>query len=61
MKSLEYRIQKFVRRNKAAVAAAAAIVLVLVLGVLVSAWMAVQADAARQEAIQAQQSDYDDD
>ena len=51
--STAYRVQKFVRRNKVMVIAAGAVVLVLVLGVLVSTWLAVQATRARQaEAVQ---------
>jgi len=49
--STTYRMQKFVRRNKVMVTAAAAVATVLVLGVAVSTWQAVQATRARREQI----------
>ena len=45
-----YRVRKFVRRNKMMVIAAGAVALVLVLGVLVSTFLAVRATHARREA-----------
>ena len=47
--SRAYRAQKFVRRNKVAVAASGVVAAVLVLAVLVSTWQAVSATQARRE------------
>jgi WD40 repeat protein len=62
--SAAYRVQKFVRRNKVMVAAAGMVALALVLGLLASAWQAARAtraqrlaDMARQQALNAQQSE----
>jgi len=55
--STAYRVRKFVRRNKMMVIAAGAVALVLVLGVLVSTWLAVRASLARQRAVEAEQKE----
>ena len=44
-----YRLRKYVRRNRAALAAAAAIALVLVGGIIVSGWQAYRATQAEQD------------
>ena len=44
-----YRLQKFVRRNRAGLAAAATIALVLIGGIVVSGWQAYRATQAEQE------------
>ncbi|HUB24236.1 MAG TPA: serine/threonine-protein kinase [Tepidisphaeraceae bacterium] len=49
-----YRFQKTVRRNKLAFGAAAVVLLVLLLGISVSAWQAVRATRAKQDALAAQ-------
>jgi WD40 repeat protein/serine/threonine protein kinase len=49
--SKAYRFQKFVRRNKVMVTSGALIATVLVLGVLTSTWLAVQATRAKREQI----------
>ncbi|MBI3417415.1 MAG: protein kinase [Verrucomicrobia bacterium] len=54
--SAAYRFQKLVRRNKLAFAAAAAIATVLVLGVLVSAWLAIAATRAKKDAVEQRQT-----
>ena len=50
--SARYRLRKFVRRNKGALAAAAALVLVLVAGTTVSVWQAVRATEAEYQTAQ---------
>jgi hypothetical protein len=45
-----YRLDRFVRRNKAAVIAASAVVLALALGAVVSTWQAMRATALREQA-----------
>jgi plasmid maintenance system antidote protein VapI len=59
--STAYRVRKFVRRNKVIVTATAAIAVALVLGTVVSTWLAVQAshqraraEANEEKALQAQ-------
>jgi hypothetical protein len=54
--SAAYRVQKMVRRNKLAFGAAAAIATVLVLGVIVSSWLAVRAMRAKADAVEQRQS-----
>ncbi|MEK7686132.1 MAG: hypothetical protein AAB466_11985 [Verrucomicrobiota bacterium] len=53
--STAYKLQKFVRRNKAMAAAAAAVASVLVLGVIISTWQAIRATRAQHQALDAQQ------
>jgi hypothetical protein len=48
--SSTYRFQKLVHRNKLAFAAATAVTVALVIGIVISAWQAVRATHARQEA-----------
>ncbi len=48
-----YRLRKFVRRHRAALATAAAFVLLLLGGAVVSAWQAARATAAEREAVAA--------
>jgi serine/threonine protein kinase/Tfp pilus assembly protein PilF len=50
--SMSYQLQKFARRNKALVAGVAAVFVVLVLGIVVSTWEAVQARKAEKRAQQ---------
>ncbi len=47
--SVAYRVEKFVRRNRAMVAAAVMVAVVLVLGIVISAWQAVRARQAERE------------
>jgi tetratricopeptide (TPR) repeat protein len=49
--STSYRLAKFVRRNRVAVAAAAAIVLALVGGIIGTSWQAIRATRAEAEAL----------
>ncbi len=49
--SSRYRLRKFVRRNRGAVAAGVTIAALVVLGGLVSTWQAVRATRAEHEAI----------
>jgi non-specific serine/threonine protein kinase/serine/threonine-protein kinase len=49
--SASYRIGKFVRKHRIPLATAAAFVVLLVAAVVVSAWMAIRAGRARQEAV----------
>ncbi len=55
--SAAYRIQKMIRRNKLACAASLAVAAALLLGIVVSAWQAVRATQAKQEALAAQASE----
>ncbi|MCE3002586.1 MAG: serine/threonine-protein kinase [Xanthomonadaceae bacterium] len=48
--SQSYRIRKFIARNRVAVGAAAAVLVALVLGVIGTTWMAVEARAQRERA-----------
>jgi eukaryotic-like serine/threonine-protein kinase len=48
--SAAYRVQKFVGRNKLLVSAAAVVAAVLVLGILVSTWLAIRANRLRAQA-----------
>jgi len=52
--SSAYRLRKAVRRNKLVFSAAAAVLLALLLGISVSAWQAVRATRAKQDALAAQ-------
>jgi len=47
--TVAYRIQKFVRRNKAVVGAGVVVTLVLVLGAIMSGWLAIRATRAERE------------
>ena len=55
--STAYRVQKFVRRNKATAAAVTAIASVLVLGTAISTWQAIRATRAQHQALDAQQKE----
>jgi tetratricopeptide (TPR) repeat protein len=52
--SAGYRLKKFARRHKKPLATVSAFVLLLLLGALVSAWLAIRATAAEREARKAQ-------
>ncbi len=51
--SVRYKIQKFVRRNRSTVAVVAAISVLLVAGITVSSWLAIVAEGAKGDAIEA--------
>lgn len=55
--SAAYRARKFIRRNQWMVAAAGTVALALVLGTVVSAWQAVRATRARQQAVEAERKE----
>jgi WD40 repeat protein/serine/threonine protein kinase len=55
--SAAYRLQKFIRRNKLAFTAASAVVAALLIGLIVSAWLAFRATRAEQEARTAQRNE----
>jgi WD40 repeat protein/serine/threonine protein kinase/cell division protein FtsL len=52
--SAAYRFQKMVRRNKLAFVAVTAVAIALLLGIIVSAWQAVRATHAKEDALAAQ-------
>jgi serine/threonine protein kinase len=55
--STAYRLKKLARRHRAAIATASAFVALLIAAVIISTWLAIEANIAKQDAIRAQTDD----